>query len=102
MLRLVGYLCLLIGLSALALAGWTIVSGLLASDGDIWIATGLWWFQVDPDSLQLLQPAIERHVSVGLYQSVIQPMLEAPLIMVTGIFGLVMSGLGWLILPKRR
>ena len=42
-------------------------------------ATGEWWFMTHPDSLQVLQPAIERHVSVDLWVHVVQPLLEWPL-----------------------
>ncbi len=42
-------------------------------------ALGEWWFNLHPGSLQVLQPAIERHVSVDLWVHVVQPLLEWPL-----------------------
>ncbi|MFK7944660.1 MAG: hypothetical protein AB8B85_17375 [Paracoccaceae bacterium] len=90
MLRLIGYACLLLALGALALAAWIVADAMVLGNGDAWIATGLWWFQFHADSLQLLQPAIERHVSVWLFESVIQPLLEAPIIAALGGVGLVL------------
>ena len=88
MLRFLGWMVLLPGLGALALAIWTLLGAMLGGT-DPWIATGLWWFQTHPDSLQLLQPAIERHVSVWLFEDVVQPLLESPLVVVAGVGGLV-------------
>lgn len=96
MRRLLGWLLILGGACALGLALWTLL-GALFSGGDSWIATGLWWFRFHPDSLQLLQPAIERHVSVWLYEAIVQPLLEAPLVLVAGGTALVLLVLGLLL-----
>lgn len=88
MLRLFGWILLVPGIAALGLAIWAAMSALM-DGGDLLVATGLWWFQTHPDSLQLLQPAIERHVSVWLFEDVIQPLLEAPLVLVAGIGALL-------------
>jgi hypothetical protein len=39
---------------------------------------GEWWFRLDRDSLQLAQPAIERHVAVWLWDPVALTLLLAP------------------------
>lgn len=39
---------------------------------------GKLWFDIHPESLQLLEPAVTRHLSQGLWTNVIQPVLEAP------------------------
>jgi hypothetical protein len=41
-------------------------------------ALGQWWFFIHPDSLQLVQPAIERHVAPFLWDPVILSILQAP------------------------
>ncbi len=41
-------------------------------------ALGAWWSWIDRDSLLLLQPAIERHLSPALWYPWIQGLLEAP------------------------
>ena len=42
-------------------------------------ALGEWWFWIDRDSLQVLQPAVERHLSPALWDPGIQTLLEWPL-----------------------
>lgn len=89
----------LLGAAVLALVGAGVVGvgGLVGENADPFVATGLWWFQTHPDSLQLLQPAIERHVSVGLYANGVQPVLEAPFVLVLGVLGFVLACLGLLL-----
>ncbi len=41
-------------------------------------AVGQWWFRLHRDSLQIAQPAIERHVAPWLWDPVILTVLEAP------------------------
>ncbi len=57
-------------------------------------ALGEWWFWIHKDSLQVLQPAVERHISVTLYESVIQPLLEWPLAVELGVLGAIFWLLG--------
>ncbi len=45
-------------------------------------------------SLLLLQPAIERHVAVWLWNPVIQTVLEQPVWLVLGVLGIVLMLLG--------
>lgn len=74
MLRLAGLVFLLLGFVVL-------VPDLLRADEDglRLTALGEWWFWLHPDSLQLLQPAVERHLSPALWDPGIQTLLEWPL-----------------------
>ena len=76
----------------LAAAG-VLISDLLASGGFRLTAVGEWWFWIHPGSLQVLQPAIERHVSRELWDWGVQPFLEAPMAMVLLVVGVVFFGL---------
>ena len=103
MLRLIGYLLLLLGLAVFGLVGWVLAQA-LGTETALASATGLWWFQTHPDSLQLLQPAIERHVSVTLYEDVVQPLLEMQLggtLAILMAVGVVIFLLG-VVLARRR
>ena len=73
MLRLVGLVFLLLGFGVL-------ISDILRSgDGPLRLTTlGEWWFWLHPDSLQLLQPAIERYLSPRLWDPGVQTLLEWP------------------------
>lgn len=87
--------------------GWLLVLAALAMAGrDVfaWLDTGVWdskllgelWHEVHSESLQLVQPAIERHVSPVLWNDVVFPILLAPawlVFAVPGILLLVLSGL---------
>jgi len=46
---------------------------------------GTLWTDIHSASLQTLQPAIERHVSPALWDSVVQPLLTSPAALVFGI-----------------
>lgn len=88
----------------LLLAGAVLASDIIAwsgSDSFRLTAVGEWWFWAHPDSLQALQPAIERHVSVTLYESVVQPVLEASMAIVLAILGAALLGLGALLRRRR-
>lgn len=100
MLRWIGFLCRVLGAIAM-IPGVLVIADAFQGQGDLWTATGLWWFQLHPGSLQVLQPAIERHVSVGLYEFVVQPLLEAPLLMVSAGFAIVLQTLGWALRRSR-
>ena len=74
MLRLVGLVFLSLGIVVL-------IADLLrdGAQGFRLTALGEWWFWLHPESLQLLQPAIERHLSPALWDPGIQTLLEWPL-----------------------
>jgi len=46
---------------------------------------GALWSGIHSESLQMLQPAIERHVSPTLWESLIQPLLTSPAALFFGI-----------------
>jgi hypothetical protein len=52
------------------------------------------WYPVHPTSLQLLQPAIERHVSQWLWDPVVLSVLTAPAWLVFGVIGAVLMLIG--------
>ena len=55
---------------------------------------GTAWFNFHPNSLQLLQPAIERHVAEWLWNPVIQTILEQPTWLVLGVVGSLLILIG--------
>ena len=57
-------------------------------------ALGEWWFWVHQDSLQLLQPAIERHLSPALWDPGVQTLLEWPLAPELAVLGVVFYLIG--------
>jgi hypothetical protein len=52
------------------------------------------WSSIHQNSLLLLQPAIERHVAVWLWDPVIQTVLEQPAWLVLGILGILLMLIG--------
>ncbi len=69
--RLLGWLVILCGLIVLG-------RDLFAWYGDgrfAPIAIGQLWFDLDPTSLELLQPAIQRHIYPPLWDWIVQPVL---------------------------
>ena len=75
MFRALAVLFFLLGLIALAA---DLYSSLL-TDGIIRLAAlGEWWAWIHRDSLLLLQPAVERHISPALWDPGIQTVLEWP------------------------
>jgi hypothetical protein len=52
------------------------------------------WFAIHQNSLLLLQPAIERHVAVWLWDPVMQTLLEQPTWLVLGVLGAILVLLG--------
>lgn len=73
MTRIIGWILALAGLAAL------LVDVLDSGAGGVRLrAVGEWWFRLHPGSLQLAQPAIERHVAPFLWDPVILTVLEAP------------------------
>ncbi|MEM6666441.1 MAG: hypothetical protein AAF638_08570 [Pseudomonadota bacterium] len=74
----------------------------LAIDAMGWLANGTpdfrslgaFWFQVDKAGLNIAQAAIERHVSPIVWDPVMIWVLNLPLWLVAGLFGLGLSYLG--------
>jgi hypothetical protein len=59
---------------------------------------GTVWFRVHPDSLQLLEPAIARHVSPALWDYGVLPLLTTPIAVVLA----VLAALAWLLRRRAR
>lgn len=71
MLRVLGWAFGLIGAALLAI-------DLFETRGGGLRAVGQWWARIHFDSLQIAQPAIERHLAPWLWDPVILTVLEAP------------------------
>ena len=78
--RLLGWILLLAGLFVLARdlilmqAGFDLFAG-LGTRHAAPIVLGELWYAIHPASLQLLQPAIQRHIDPALWDAVVQPIL---------------------------
>jgi hypothetical protein len=92
MLRIFGFVCLAVG-GAFAAADLLFP----APGGFTLRALGQWWFFIHPGSLQLAQPAIERHVSPALWDPVILSVLQVPAAILFAVLGAAL-----LFLPGRR
>jgi len=57
------------------------------------ITAGELWNRVSPSTLQLAQPAIQRHLSAWLWEPVIVSILLQPAVLVFGVPGLVLAWL---------
>jgi hypothetical protein len=91
------------------LAALFLILGLVALGGDIYVsltgdgvirlqALGEWWAWIHRDSLLMLQPAIERHISPALWDPGIQTLLVWPA--VADLVGL--AAIFWLLSRIRR
>jgi hypothetical protein len=91
-----GLLLLLAGAAALARDLWLWLDGdagfRLQSLGNLWAA-------LHRESLLLLQPAVERHLAVWLWEWIVFPLLEAPAVVVFAVPGLLLA---WLCRPRRQ
>lgn len=83
-MRLVGLLLVGLGVAAGALD--------LVRGGEL-RAVGAWWFALHRDSLQLLQPALERHVAIWLWDPVMLTVLQWPLALLLGAIGVALLAL---------
>jgi hypothetical protein len=79
--RIIGWLLLLAGLLVLGRdllvigAGYDVLIWLDAKVHAAPIVLGELWYAIHPASLQLLQPAIQRHLDPALWDRIVQPML---------------------------
>ncbi|HKY95073.1 MAG TPA: hypothetical protein VJL84_07180 [Kiloniellales bacterium] len=89
-----GLLLLLAGALALLRDLWLwLDSGQGGDQGFRLHALGNLWAAVDRDSLLLLQPAIERHLAVWLWEWIVFPLLQAPAVVVFAVPGLILARL---------
>jgi hypothetical protein len=94
--RFIGWLLLLVALIVLVrdLIGW------LDTGSFQLMVAGELWHNISPTSLELAQPAIQRHVAAWLWEPVIVTVLLWPAALVLGIPGIVLL---WLCrAPERR
>ena len=94
MLRALAYLFLAIAGGILAT---DLVSGLRSGEVRL-TALGEWWAWIDRDSLLLLQPAVERHLTPVLWDPGIQTLLEWP----AAVEFAALGGVFWLLGRWRR
>ena len=96
MFRLLALLFTLLAFAALAGDLYLSIQG----DGVIRLgAMGEWWARIHQDSLLLLQPAVERHLSPDLWDPGIQTVLEWPAVLdfaaAAAVFWLLHSLFRW-------
>ncbi|MEN8198007.1 MAG: hypothetical protein ABFS30_16090 [Pseudomonadota bacterium] len=85
--RVIGWLLVLLGIGILALD----IINYLETKAYKPVSVGRLWFEIDSDSLQQLQPAIERHVNPALWSDGIQPFLETPSFIVFALIGIIIA-----------
>jgi hypothetical protein len=66
----------------------------IANQQWVYVKVGDVWADIHQNSLLLLQPAIERHVSVWLWDPVMLSILTAPTWLVLGILAIILILLG--------
>lgn len=89
-LRALGWILVIAGIASgvYEIYGW-ISSGTYRS-----VAAGEIWFLIDKGSLNLVQAVVQRYISVGLWDSVIQEILARPGWLVFGLPGLALVWFG--------
>jgi len=88
--RFVGLLILAGGFIALIYDGTKSIAGSTL----VFTPLGQIWNNVHSSSLQLLQPAIERHISPFLWDPIVLNILTAPAWLVFGVIGAVLMLIG--------
>ena len=94
---MIRFLLRFLGLWILAAAFvWLVIDGTksIAGNAIYFTQLGKTWYELSPNSLQLLQPAIEHNVAVWLWNPVIQTVLEQPTWLVLGVTGSILILLG--------
>ncbi|MEM8842681.1 MAG: hypothetical protein AAGD47_12980 [Pseudomonadota bacterium] len=97
MIRVLGVIIVMAGIG-LAVADLVISLG--SGQGVQLHALGWWWAAIDRDSLLLLQPAVERHLSPALWDPGIQTLLEWPAAPQLMVLGAALWGIGRLLRRK--
>ena len=88
--RFVGFWILAAGFLLFVYDGTRSIAGsafLITKTGDL-------WSNIHQNSLLLLQPAIERHVAIWLWDPVMLTILTAPAWLVLGVIGILLIVLG--------
>jgi hypothetical protein len=105
MLRWIAILLALagLGLGLYDLGAWAFGdSEVMRPGAPLFTAVGALWASLHRDSLLLLQPAVERHLSPALWDHAIQPLLESPAAIVLLAVAGIVGGLALLFRPRRR
>lgn len=97
MFRTLAVCCAAMASIVLAFDLWPLLTGTAWSDLRF-TALGEVWFRVSPNSLQLLQPAIERNLSPAIWEHGIQPLLEGSLALELAVLALLF----WLLRKRAR
>jgi hypothetical protein len=86
MFRFLSALFLLAAAAVAVVDLWPVAPG----DGEFRLnALGEWWFWAHKDTLQALQPAVERHLSPALWDPGIQTLLEWPFAIELAVLGIL-------------
>ncbi len=83
-------LALVVAALAVLVLGVDLWTGLAGSGPLRLSALGEWWFWLHPSSLQVLEPAIARHVAPWLWDPVMQTLLLWPLAIELAVLALVL------------
>lgn len=90
-----------LGLFFLVLTGSSLLSDFVSGEGALVLRPlGQYWFEISPNSLQLIQPAIERYLHPYLWDPIIQTVLTWPAAFVFGALALLFLG-SWFIRRMR-
>ena len=87
----------LLGAVLVLLALWPLVREVAMAMGEAghsFIPLGQLWFEIDAASLNMLQACIQRRISPGLWEDVIQPFLTWPAWPVLIVTGLILILIG--------
>ena len=95
MFRVLSMLFFALGMIILAV---DLYSSLTADGAPRLAALGEWWAWIHRDSLLLLQPAVERHISPVFWDPGIQTVLEWPLAIELAVLGTIC----WLLRRRKR
>ncbi|HLI10889.1 MAG TPA: hypothetical protein VKY65_04760 [Alphaproteobacteria bacterium] len=93
--------------------GWLLLFGavlVVANEAYAWldkgsyhiIAAGELWYDLDRDSLNLMQAVIQRYIAPALWDDVMRPLLLLPAWLILGVPGLVLVLLGRWRQARRR
>ncbi|MEM7743463.1 MAG: hypothetical protein AAF409_07105 [Pseudomonadota bacterium] len=97
-MRFIGALLVLVSLGMLGAEGFWWLTGGSGAEFEL-ASLGQWWSWVHESSLQLVAPAIERHLPGGpwLYETFVQPVLLWPGVIEVFVVGVVLIVLGKLL-----
>lgn len=90
-----------IGIFFVVLTGASLLSDFISGEGALVLRPlGQYWFEISPNSLQLIQPAVERYLHPYLWDPLIQSVLTWPAAIVFGLLAALFLG-SWFIRRMR-